>query len=246
MALWNPWHGCTKISPGCVNCYMYARDAEFGKDSSVVTKTASFNLPVKRTRQGAYKLQPDGDYVYTCMTSDFFHPDADPWRAEAWSMMRIRADLSFFIITKRPERFYEQLPDDWGSGYENVTVCCTCDNQDMTDRRLPWFLSLPIRHKAIICEPLLGPINLTPYLGPSIEQVIAGGESGPNGRICRYEWVVSLLHQCVDRAIPFRFKQTGTRFRYPAGMFYCDNHRNQIHAADVLNLNYMPEKGATP
>ena len=61
MALWNPWHGCTKISPGCVNCYMYARDAEFGKDSSVVTKTASFNLPVKRTRQGAYKLQPDGD-----------------------------------------------------------------------------------------------------------------------------------------------------------------------------------------
>ena len=53
MALWNPWHGCTKISPGCVNCYMYARDAEFGKDSSVVTKTASFNLPVRRTRQGA-------------------------------------------------------------------------------------------------------------------------------------------------------------------------------------------------
>ena len=103
MALWNPWHGCTKISPGCVNCYMYARDAAFGKDSSVVTKTASFNLPVRRTRQGAYKLQPDGDYVYTCMTSDFFHPDADPWRAEAWAMMNTRTDLSFFIITKRPE-----------------------------------------------------------------------------------------------------------------------------------------------
>ena len=46
MPLWNPWHGCTKCSPGCRNCYVYRRDAEFGKDASIVKKTASFNLPV--------------------------------------------------------------------------------------------------------------------------------------------------------------------------------------------------------
>ena len=46
MPLWNPWHGCTKCSPGCQNCYVYRRDAEFGKDASIVKKTASFNLPV--------------------------------------------------------------------------------------------------------------------------------------------------------------------------------------------------------
>ena len=50
MPLWNPWHGCTKCSPGCRNCYVYRRDAEFGKDASVVRKTASFNLPVKKDR----------------------------------------------------------------------------------------------------------------------------------------------------------------------------------------------------
>ena len=49
MSGWNPWHGCTKISPGCKNCYVYRRDAEFGKDASVVHKTASFDLPIKKT-----------------------------------------------------------------------------------------------------------------------------------------------------------------------------------------------------
>lgn len=51
MATWNPWHGCTKISSGCYHCYVYRRDAEFGKDASVISKTASFNLPVKRTER---------------------------------------------------------------------------------------------------------------------------------------------------------------------------------------------------
>lgn len=61
-----------KISPGCTNCYVYRRDAEFGKDSSVVTRTSNFDMPVKCNRKGDYKLQPDGESVYTCMTSDFF------------------------------------------------------------------------------------------------------------------------------------------------------------------------------
>ena len=120
MSTWNPWHGCTKISPGCYHCYVYRRDAEFGKDASVVSKTASFNLPVKKNRKGEYKLQPDGDFVYTCFTSDFFHPNADEWRPDAWAMMKERSDLDFFFVTKRPERFTVSLPDDWGDGYENV------------------------------------------------------------------------------------------------------------------------------
>ena len=57
MSLWNPWHGCTKCSPGCQNCYVYRRDAEFGKDASIVKKTASFNLPVKKDRRGNYKCE---------------------------------------------------------------------------------------------------------------------------------------------------------------------------------------------
>ena len=54
MSIWNPWHGCHKISEGCLNCYMFRRDALYDKDSTVVTKTANFNAPVKRKRDGSY------------------------------------------------------------------------------------------------------------------------------------------------------------------------------------------------
>ena len=75
MPIWNPWHGCHKLSPGCQNCYVYRRDAEYAKDSSIVTKTAAFNLPLKRNRAGEYKLS-SGETIYTCFTSDFFLEDA--------------------------------------------------------------------------------------------------------------------------------------------------------------------------
>ena len=61
MVIWQPGihgTGCKKISPGCANCYVYRRDAEFGKDSSIVTRTSSFDMPIKRNRKGEYKLQP--------------------------------------------------------------------------------------------------------------------------------------------------------------------------------------------
>ena len=155
MPFWNPWHGCTKCSPGCAHCYVYRRDAMYGKDASVVTKTAAFDLPVRKDRNGHFKLQPSDGTVYTCFTSDFFHPAADAWRAEAWAMMGERSDLDFYFITKRPERIADHLPENWGSGWDNVHICCTCENQEQADRRLPVFLALPLRHRSIIHEPML-------------------------------------------------------------------------------------------
>ena len=242
MTLWNPWHGCTKVSPGCARCYVYRRDAEFGKDASVVTKTSSFSLPVKKNRKGEYKMKPEDGPVMTCFTSDFFHPDADAWRPEAWAMMRERSDLSFYFITKRPERFYEALPEDWGDGYENVTICCTCENQRMTDIRLPVFLELPIRHKEIIHEPMLGPVNIEKYLsryGPAIECVSVGGESGSDARVLDYAWVLETHIQCVKYGVAFSFHQTGTHFR-KGGRLYTIDRKYQHEQAAKAGLNYVP------
>src|SRR5690554_2100360 len=100
MTTWNPWHGCHKISAGCQNCYVYRIDARYDRDSSQVKKTGNFTLPLKRNRAGAYKI-PGGETVYTCFTSDFFVEDADPWRLQAWQMIRERSDLHFLMITKR-------------------------------------------------------------------------------------------------------------------------------------------------
>lgn len=236
MAIWNPWHGCHKISAGCANCYMYRRDAEFGKDSSVVTKTSTFRLPVQKKRDGTYKLQEDG-FVYTCMTSDFFVEEADDWRPEAWRMIRERSDLRFFIITKRIDRFPVGLPEDWGEGYENVTICSTCENQQTADARLPIFLSLPMQHRQIIHEPMLEEIHIEQYLASGkIESVVCGGESGDNARLCCYDWILSTREQCIKYNVPFHFKQTGAKFKKD-GKIYLIKRSLQMAQAKKANID---------
>jgi protein gp37 len=74
--VWNPWHGCHKFSEGCLNCYVYRRDTKVGRDASTVTKNQDFDLPVKTKREGGYRIEPN-TRLYSCMTSDFFLPDAD-------------------------------------------------------------------------------------------------------------------------------------------------------------------------
>ena len=211
MASWNLWHGCQKISPGCLNCYVYRGDERYGRESGSVYKTQSFDVPIRKDRRGDWKLSA-GETVYTCFTSDFFLEEADGWRQEAWAMIRTRPDLDFFIITKRIHRLSRVLPEDWGSGYDNVTVYSTVENQATADFRLPILLEAPLKHKGIASEPLLEKIDLSPYLGPAIERVVAGGESGPDARPCRYDWVLDLRAQCLAAGVPFTFKQTGRNF----------------------------------
>lgn len=240
MLMWNPWHGCRKISEGCRNCYVYRTDSQFGKDSSVITLTSAFRLPVKRKRDGSYKVPP-GSTLYTCFTSDFFVEGADGWRAEAWRMIRERPDVSFFIITKRIDRFRVALPDDWGDGYDHVAIGCTVENQRMADYRLPIFRSVPIRHKIVICAPLLEPLNLTPYLDETIEEVSAGGESGEEARVCDFDWVREIRRQCVERNVPFTFHQTGARLRKD-GRVYRILRKFQHAQARKANINYRKER----
>lgn len=179
---WNPWHGCHRVSEGCRHCYVYRQDAFRGRDGSQVRRTAAFDLPVRRSRDGRFKI-PGGTTVYVCLTSDFLLEEADSWRDAAWQMIRLRHDLRFVFFTKRIERLRAVLPADWGDGYENVAVGCTVELQQTADSRLPLFGELPACHKLIICAPLLGPLDLTPWLSPAIEEVSVGGESGPEARV---------------------------------------------------------------
>jgi len=235
---WNPWHGCKKISPGCMHCYVYRRDDSVGRDASQITKNASFDLPIQKNRKGAYKV-PSGETLYTCFTSDFLLEEADMWRREAWDMIRQRPDVRFLFITKRIDRFLSALPADWGTGWEHVAVGCTCENQDRADYRLPIFLSLPIAHRFIICEPILEAIDLTAYLDPKkIDQVVVGGESGIDARLCRYEWILSLHDQCEKTGTPFHFKQTGARFEKD-GKVYRIERKHQASQARKANLDLL-------
>ena len=239
---WNLFHGCSRVSSGCAHCYMFRRDQEYGKDPTIVHKTAAFNLPVRRYRTGEYKglyKVPSGSIFYT-FTSDFFHAAADEWRPDAWAMMKERSDCTFFMVTKRPERIEKSLPADWGDGYENVHISVTCENQYWTDRRLPVFLPLPIKHKSITHEPMLESINIKPYLkdyAAVIENVSCGGESGPQARICDYGWVLNTHLQCVEYDVPFTFHQTGARLRRGDKVYDIPRDRQHEQAAKA-GLDY--------
>ncbi len=234
---WNPWHGCRKISEGCRHCYVYRQDARHGLASDEVRRTAAFDLPVRRSRDGRFRI-PARETVYTCFTSDFLVEEADAWRAEAWEMIRLRHDLRFFFITKRIDRLVAVLPPDWGDGFEHVAVGCTVENQTEA-RRLPLFLEAPLRHRIIIGAPLLGPLDLMPYLTAAIEEVSVGGESGSDARLCDYDWVRAIRDQCVTAHVPFRFHQTGARL-LKEGRLYRIPRDRQHEQARKASIDYLP------
>lgn len=210
MGMWNPWRGCHRHSEGCRYCYIHKGDARRHIDTNQIVRSESFRAPLEKKKNGEWKMKP-GQTVYVCFSSDFLLPEADRWRAEAWDIIRQRPDLNFLFLTKRIERFMDCIPDDWGSGYPQVTVGCTAENQRRAEERLALFAQLPIQHKNIICQPLLEDINIEPWL-TGIELVVVGGESDRNARPLNYDWVLSLRDQCLRQHTPFQFRQCGTRF----------------------------------
>lgn len=203
MAMWNPWRGCHKCSDGCLYCYIHKGDAKRGIDTNEILKTGDSRKPVEKKKNGEYKMKPG--LVYLCFSTDFLIEEADEWRHECWNMIRERQDCTFLFLTKRIERFMDCIPDDWNDGYENVVVCCTVENQKNADRKLPVFRDLPIRHKCITAQPLIGPLDLEPYLD-GIELIAAGGESDRNARVLDYDWILSLRDQCMKKGVSFEFR----------------------------------------
>jgi len=223
---WNPWQGCTKVSPACDHCYMFRDMRIYGRDPTIVvrSKPPTFNLPLRKHGKGPlageHKIR-SGWRCFTCSWSDWFHQSADPWRAEAWAIVKARPDVTFQIVTKRTERIPECLPADWGQGYRNVWLIATAENQELLDKRAPELLAVPAACHGLSIEPLLGPINARKYLGlecletagpPWVKWVIVGGENAPAGqaRAMRAAWVRDIRDQCGESRTAFFFKQWGT------------------------------------
>lgn len=209
MAMWNPWRGCKKCSDGCLHCYIHKGDAKRGVDTNEIVKTKDFAKPTVRMKNGSYKMKPG--IVYTCFSTDFLIEEADSWRTECWEMIKERQDCTFLFLTKRIERFMECIPEDWNDGYDNVVVCCTIENQKNADKKLTVFQTLPIKHKCITAQPLIGSIDIERFL-EGIELVVVGGESDYYARPLDYNWVLNIREQCIRKNVAFEFRQCGTHF----------------------------------
>lgn len=228
---WNPWHGCHKCSPGCLNCYVYYLDKKRDKDASVVTKSkTNFYLPLKKDKFGDFKI-PSGIELATCFTSDFFLEEADIWRSEIWEIIKKRSDVQFLIPTKRIERFSKCIPKDWGDGYDNVTIALTCENQEKADERIPIFLKEAIKHRYIFVAPILEEVDLSKYLKiGKINLVSVSGESYENARVCDFAWIKHIKETCDKYHVKFDFHQTGSNFKMN-GKIYKINHFKEYEQA---------------
>jgi protein gp37 len=149
--------------------------------------------------------------VFCASMADVFEyrQDLDIHRARLWRLIDETPNLDWLLLTKRPDQVSDLIPweDSWP---HNVWLGTTVETQRWAERRLPFLL----QHRASVlflsCEPLLGPIDLTPWFNrPSIEWVIAGGESGHRARPMNPDWVRNLRDQCVANGIAFHFKQWG-------------------------------------
>ena len=237
--IWNPWHGCVKCSEGCQHCYMYYLDRIRDRNGADIYRTSSFRYPLQKDRQGFYKIQ-SGEMIRVCMTSDFFLEEADEWREEAWDLIRLRKDVRFFLLTKRPQRIRDCLPSDWEDGWENVFLNVTCENQKRTEERVPILLNLPFRHKGIMCAPFIGPVTLEKYLSTGqIEQVVCGGENYDGARPCDFDWVKALREECVRHDVTFAFIETGTVFIKDGKTYRLPDKRLQSVMAYKSKMNYQ-------
>jgi len=207
---WNPWQGCAKITDGCKNCYMFRDKRQYGQEPTKVvrSKSPTFNKPYKWN---------EPSLVFTCSWSDFFIEDADEWRDEAWEIIRNTPHLTYQILTKRPERILDNLPDDWGDGYSNVWLGVSIENS-ATKHRLNTLANVPAKLRFISAEPLIERIDLSnefDILTNKYSWLIIGAESGnDNGlskyRPCELEWLEYLVEIGFETDTAPFVKQLGT------------------------------------
>jgi len=152
--------------------------------------------------------------VFCASMSDVFEKrqGLDAQRKRLFELIEITPNLDWLLLTKRPQNIGKMVPwkNDWPV---NVWLGSTVENQVCAEKRLPFLLSNPAAVRFLSCEPLLGPLDLTPWFAKKglhkIDWVIAGGESGHSARPMHPDWAGNLLRQCKTAKVPFHFKQWG-------------------------------------
>ena len=216
----NPWWGCTKVSPACRNCYAEAWANRLGKDVWGANSPRRFFGDEHWLEPIRWSFEAFADRarrrVFCASMADVFEARTElvEPREKLWALIELTPNLDWLLLTKRPHNIKRMSP--WGDLWpENVWVGTTVENQHWAEVRLPHLLAIPARRRFLSCEPLLGLLNLRKWVSLSgtglypIDWVIAGGESGPNARPMLPSWARHLRDQCAAADIPFHFKQWG-------------------------------------
>lgn len=209
---WNPLTGCTKVSPGCANCYaerMARRlqamgQANYRNGFALTMHEQALELPLRWRKP---------QVIFVNSMSDLFHQDVPlDYIRRVFDVMQRASWHQFQVLTKRAERLEElasELP--WP---RNVWMGVSVENADYT-WRIDHLRRTGAAVKFLSVEPLLGPLGRLDLAG--IDWVIVGGESGPGARPLMDEWVIEVRDQCQAAGVPFFFKQWGGVQKKKAG-----------------------------
>lgn len=246
----NPWSGCYIKSDGCRECYAknlppsMRRGAVWGPREMRVLAPDSYLAQVHAWNRAAEKLgirMP----VFCASTADIFEHHAvesererlNGQRAKVWALVAATPWLDWLFLTKEPENILDMIPAEWAANGcpANVWMGCTVENQKAADARIPHLLRVPAVVRFLSVEPMVGAVDLAPFLTETVDEeipfagsdgpvyrnvstriplvhwVLCGGESGrgANVRPMHPQWARSLRDQCVAAGVAFHFKQWG-------------------------------------
>ena len=212
---WNPWYGCSKVTEGCANCYMFREQKQYGRNPKQLNRSKTkFHEPMK---------WKEPELVFVCSWSDFWYEKVDPeWRKAAFDVIRETPQHIYLIPTKRVQHIRSGLPEDWGKewngDYGHVWLGCSVELPKYL-YRIDALLTIPTTNHFLSAEPLLGSLDLTGRLATpeiidygygGLDWVIVGGESDhKKPRKMLGEWVTPIQQLCEKLGIPFFFKQWG-------------------------------------
>ena len=212
----NPWMGCHKVSAGCANCY--AEDFtknRMGKNfwglngNRQVTSDENWRKPLRWNRLA--KEAGRNDRVFCASLCDWLedHPVANATRPRLLQLIRDTPNLTWQLLTKRPERLLSELPPDWGTGWPNVWLGTSIEDMRVAERA-DYLRAVPAVVHFISYEPALGPLDDLDIT--NIQWIIYGGESGPKFRPEDKDWARAMRDKCEGTETHFFHKQSAARF----------------------------------
>ena len=212
----NPWIGCTKVSPACDNCYAaelmdhrYGRAKWGAGEERVRTGASNWSQPRKWNKRAAR----DGTrpFVFCASLADVFDKEVDPkWRADLFGEIEETQNLVWLLLTKRIGNVHRMMENIHMP--RNVAIGATMANQEEYDRD-----RMKLAEVKFALHPLFTFGSFEPLLGPVIldrnapDWIIVGGESGSNARPMDLDWPRSLKRQSDELGRVFNFKQVGGR-----------------------------------
>ncbi|MEX2374775.1 MAG: phage Gp37/Gp68 family protein [Dehalococcoidia bacterium] len=214
----NPWTGCTNVSPGCDHCYAEAwskrsGQVKWGNNPRKRTTEAYWRAPIiwqSRSDQFA-ALHGRRQRVFCASLADVFDNQAEKlWREDLFALISACRGLDWLLLTKRPQNIRKMLPADWGDeGYPNVWLGFTAEDQERYDQRWKYLADVPAAVRFVSYEPAIGPLRLNQGATEHPDWIISGGESGPGARPMDPQWARDIVADCQALGVAAFHKQWG-------------------------------------